>query len=148
MFAVIEDGGRQYHVTPGDRLQIDLRDGLEAGGNVTFDRVLLGNGGGSSQIGTPLLDGATVTATVVDPEKKGQKLEIQKIRRRKNSRRHTGHRQRYTVVQIDAIDVPGLEIVEKADEQPPANETVGDAAAADDGGDDKTVAEQMATASE
>ena len=118
MFAVIADGGRQYHVKPGDRLKIDLRDGVEAGGTLTFNEVLLGNGGGSSKIGAPLLDGATVTATVLDPEHKGPKLEIQKIRRRKNSRRHTGHRQKFTHVQIDAIDVPGLEIVEQAAEKP------------------------------
>ena len=113
MFAVIADGGRQYHVKPGDRLNIDLREGVETGGTITFGEVLLGNGGGRSQIGAPLLDGATVTATVLDAEKKGQKLEIQKIRRRKNSRRHTGHRQRYTQVEITGIDIPGLEIVEQ-----------------------------------
>ena len=117
MFAIIEDGGRQYHVKPGDRLQIDLREGLEEGAELKFDRVLLANGGGKSQIATGLIDGASVTATVVDPEKKGQKLEIQKIRRRKNSRRHTGHRQRYTVVQIGEIDVPGLEIVEQVSDE-------------------------------
>ena len=54
----------------------------------------------------------------MDAEKKGEKLEVQKIRRRKNSRRHTGHRQRYTVVQIDEINVPNLEIVEQAAEKP------------------------------
>ena len=113
MFAIIEDGGRQYYVKPGDRLQIDLRSDVEAGGSLTFDSVLLGNGGGDSVVGAPKIDGATVTASVVDPLKKGQKLEIQKIRRRKNSRRHTGHRQKYTVVQIDSIDVPGLQVVEQ-----------------------------------
>ena len=113
MFAVIADGGRQYYVKEGDRLKIDLRDGVEDGGSITFDQVLLGNAGGRSQIGSPLLDGATVKASVVAAEQKGEKLEIQKIRRRKNSRRHTGHRQRYTMVQIDTIDIPGLEVVEK-----------------------------------
>ena len=112
MFAIIEDGGRQYYVKPGDRLRIDLRDGVEQGGTVKFESVLLGNGGGSSVVGKPSIDGASVTASVVDPLLKGQKLEIQKIRRRKNSRRHTGHRQKYTVVQIDAIDVPGLQVTE------------------------------------
>ena len=112
MFAIIEDGGRQYYVKPGDRLQIDLRDGVESGGEVTFGSVLLGNGGGESVLGNPI-EGASVTASVVDPVRKGQKLEIQKIRRRKNSRRHTGHRQKYTVVQIDKIEVPGLQVVEE-----------------------------------
>ena len=112
MFAIIEDGGRQYYVKPGDRLQIDLRDGVEKDGSITFDSVLLGNGGGESVMGAPI-DGASVTASVVDPVRKGQKLEIQKIRRRKNSRRHTGHRQKYTIVQIDKIDVPGLKVEEE-----------------------------------
>ena len=118
MFAIIEDGGRQYYVKPGDRLQIDLRDGVEDGGEITFDRVLLANGGGKSNVAVGVIDGASVTATVLDPVKKGQKLEIQKIRRRKNSRRHTGHRQRYTVVQIADINVPGLEIVETVESKP------------------------------
>lgn len=112
MFAIIEDGGRQYYVKPGDRLQIDLRNGVEKDGEITFDKVLLGNGGGASVIGAPAIDGATVAASVVDPLKKGPKLEIQKMRRRKNSKRHTGHRQKHTIVQINAINIPGLEVKE------------------------------------
>ena len=61
-----------------------------------FEQVLLANAGGSSAIGTPAISGALVEATVVHPEVKGTKLEIGKFRRRKNSRRHTGHRQKYT----------------------------------------------------
>lgn len=116
MFAIIEDGGRQYYVKPGDRLQIDLRNGVEKDGEITFDKVLLGNGGGSSVLGSPVIEGATVAASIVDPLKKGPKLEIQKMRRRKNSKRHTGHRQKHTIVQINAINVPGLEVVEKKDD--------------------------------
>ena len=108
MFAIIEDGGRQYYVKPGDQLTIDLRGGLEQDGEVKFETVLLGNDGGESVVGKPAIDGASVTASVVDPYFKGKKLEIQKIRRRKNSRRHTGHRQKYTIVRIEKIDVPGL----------------------------------------
>lgn len=114
MFAIIEDGGRQYYVKPGDRLQIDLRDGVEKGGSIKFEKVLLGNGGGDSVVGAPTIDGASVAASIIDPLKKGKKLEIQKIRRRKNSKVHTGHRQKYTIVQIDSIDVPGLEVKEEA----------------------------------
>ncbi|NNJ24254.1 50S ribosomal protein L21 [Alienimonas chondri] len=113
MFAIIEDGSRQYRVAPGEKLSIDYRKDVEDGGTVTFDRVLLANGGGSSTIGAPLIEGATVTAEVVRAMDKGQKLEIQKIRRRKNSRRHTGHRQKYTTVQVTGVNVPGLE--EKAE---------------------------------
>ncbi|QDT17454.1 50S ribosomal protein L21 [Alienimonas californiensis] len=109
MFAIIEDGSRQYRVAPGEKLSIDYRRDAEEGGTITFDRVLLANGGGSSTIGAPLIDGATVTAEVLRALDKGQKLEIQKLRRRKNSRRHTGHRQKYTTVQVTGLNVPGLE---------------------------------------
>jgi large subunit ribosomal protein L21 len=111
MFAIIEDGGRQYQVQPGDRLTIDLRDGVAEGDPLTFDRVLLANGGGPSLIGRPVLEGAVVQAKVVAALDKGPKLEVQKIRRRHNSRRHTGHRQKHTVVEITGVQVPGLQIV-------------------------------------
>ena|SRR5579871_1985491 len=116
MFAIFEDGSRQYKVRPGDVLAVDLRDELENGQAVTFDQVLLANGGGASVIGRPVIEGATVTAEVVNPEFKGIKLEIQHFHRRNNSRKHTGHRQKYTQVKITGISVPGLEVVETAPE--------------------------------
>lgn len=109
MFAVIENGGRQHMVEEGQLLSIDYRSDLSEGDEVTFDRVLAANSGDANAIGAPLIDGATVAATVVVAEEKGPKIEIQKIRRRKNSRRHTGHRQKYTAVRITTINVPGLE---------------------------------------
>lgn len=112
MFAIIEQDSRQYRVESGDILRVDYRDDAEPGQEVTFDQVLLANGGGASLIGAPVLDGASVSAEVIEPLEKGPKLEIQKIRRRKNSRRHTGHRQKYTSVRITDIKAPGLEIVE------------------------------------
>jgi large subunit ribosomal protein L21 len=112
MFAVIEDGSRQYRVQQGQTLTVDYRAESEAGQVIVFDRVLLANGGGASQIGRPVIDGAAVEAEVVTPQFKGEKLEIQKHRRRKNSKRHTGHRQKHTVVKVTAINVPDLEIVE------------------------------------
>lgn len=112
VFAIIEDSGTQFRVEPGQTLVVDLRSEAEAGQTLTFDRVLLANGGGTSLIGAPVLNGATVTGEVVDALAKGPKLEIQKFRRRKNSRRHTGHRQKYTTVKITGINVPGLQIVE------------------------------------
>ena len=119
-FAIIEDGSRQYRVFPGEKLSIDYRRGAEEGGTITFDRVLLANGGGDSVIGAPTVDGATVTAEVLRPLDKGEKLEIQKIRRRKNSRRHTGHRQKYTTVQVKDLNVPGLSVVEEPVTEPAA----------------------------
>jgi large subunit ribosomal protein L21 len=112
VFAIIEDGGRQYRVSEGDRLAIDLREDVAEWADVTFDRVLLANGGGDSVLGAPLISGATVAAKVIEPIHKGPKLEIQKIRRRHNSRRHTGHRQKHTMIEVTAITVPGLAIVE------------------------------------
>jgi large subunit ribosomal protein L21 len=82
---------------------------------LTFDRVLLANGGAASVIGKPIIDGATVEAEVIVALQKGPKLEVQKIRRRKNSRRHTGHRQKHTTVRITGISVPGLQVSESAE---------------------------------
>ena len=128
MFAVIEDGSRQYRVQPGDTLTIDYQSDVKKGDTVTFDRVLLANGGGASAIGRPTVEGAVVEAEVVTPQLKGPKIEIQKIRRRKKSRTHTGHRQKHTSVRITSINVPGLEIVKEpasgeAAAEPPAEQT-------------------------
>jgi large subunit ribosomal protein L21 len=122
MFAVITDGNRQYRVQEGDTLLVDYRDGIEEGSPVRFEQVLLANAGGPSSIGKPSISGALVEAKVVHPEVKGPKLEVGKFRRRKNSRRHTGHRQRYTAVEITSITVPGLEIAEKAPGKKAKNE--------------------------
>lgn len=111
MFAVIENGSRQHRVQEGDFLTVDFQSEVEDGATLTFDRVFLANGGGASVIGRPTIEGASVVAEVVIAEEKGPKLEIQKLRRRKNSRCHTGHRQKHTRVQIKSITVPGLEIV-------------------------------------
>jgi len=120
MFAIIEDSGHQLRVEEGQTLTVDLRADAEEGQTLTFDKVLLANGGGASVIGAPVIDGATVEAEVINDLVKGPKLEIQHFRRRKNSRKHTGHRQKYTGVRITAINVPGLEIVEKKEEPAPA----------------------------
>jgi large subunit ribosomal protein L21 len=116
MFAIVEDGGRQFRVQAGETHRVDYRNDSQVGQSLTFDRVLLANAGAASLVGTPLIAGAAVAAEVVEPETKGKKLEIQKFRRRKNVRRHTGHRQKYTTVRITGITVPGLETV-----PPPAN---------------------------
>lgn len=118
MFAIIEDSGHQLRVELGQELTVDLRSDASNGDTLTFDRVLLANGGGASVIGQPVVDGATVEAEVIEELVKGPKLEIQKFRRRKNSRRHTGHRQKYTGIRITAINVPNLEIVERKEETP------------------------------
>jgi large subunit ribosomal protein L21 len=103
MYAIIADGGRQYKVEEGQILSIDLRDGVTQGASITFDQVLCVSGAGGIKIGKPLVDGASVQAEVLVPVEKGEKLYIQKFRRRKNYRRRTGHRQKYTQVKISKI---------------------------------------------
>lgn len=107
MFAVFCDGGRQYKVSRGDRLVVDYREKLAVGDSIKFDEVLLAGSKSASKIGAPALAGAAVEAQVLG-HRKGDKLEIQKYKRRKKMRRHTGHRQKYTAIQITALNVPGL----------------------------------------
>lgn len=114
MFAIIEESGRQFRVAQNELVNLDYREGAEAGQEIRLERVLLANGGGASVVGKPIIANAIVAAKVVTPEDKGPKLYIQKFRRRKNSRRRTGHRQKYTTVRITSIDVPGLEIKSEA----------------------------------
>jgi large subunit ribosomal protein L21 len=101
MYAIIATDGRQYKVEEGQEIQVDLREAKE-GDQVVFDRVLLVSGGGSVTVGQPTVAGASVTAEVLGQEM-GDKVYIQKMRRRKNYRRRTGHRQMYTRVRIEAI---------------------------------------------
>lgn len=102
MYAIIADSGKQFKVEEGQTLEIDYRD-LQKDDEVTFDRVLCVSSEGEIKIGSPTVEGATVTAKVLGAAQ-GKKLVIQKIRRRKNSRRKTGHRQLYTSVQVSKID--------------------------------------------
>ncbi len=102
MYAIILDGGRQFKVEEGQELSIDFRD-LTAGAQLTFDKVLaISSGSGDLKLGAPTVAGATVTAEVLGAEK-GEKIVVQKFRRRKNSRRKTGHRSVYTRVKIAKI---------------------------------------------
>ena len=101
MYAIIADGGRQYKVEEGQFLEIDFRD-AEPGSDLTFDRVLAVSDDGGFKLGKPTVEGASVTAKVVE-ETKGDKIYVQKFRRRKNSRSRTGHRQKYVKVQISKI---------------------------------------------
>jgi large subunit ribosomal protein L21 len=102
MYAIIADGGRQYKVEEGQELAIDFRDSA-AGDKLTFDRVLaVGDGKGDLKLGAPTVAGAKVEAEVLGAEK-GEKLVVQKLRRRKNFRKKTGHRSVYTRVKIAKI---------------------------------------------
>tara|TARA_B100000427_G_C15148081_1_gene437480 strand:- start:48 stop:359 length:312 start_codon:yes stop_codon:yes gene_type:complete len=101
MYAIIADGGRQYKVEEGQELDIDLRNAA-SGDQITFDQVLAVSSDDGTKIGQPVVEGATVTAEVLS-EVKGEKIYVQKFRRRKDSKRRTGHRQRYTRIRIAKI---------------------------------------------
>ena len=108
MYAIIEDGGKQFKVTTGDTIRIDRapagENGQEQPKTVTFDRVMLVGGEGQPKIGAPLVSGASVTADVLGPVK-GKKLRTFKYKRRKGYRRRMGHRQGYVAVKITGINV-------------------------------------------
>jgi large subunit ribosomal protein L21 len=104
MYAVIETGGKQYRVEAGQLLTCEKLPG-DAGDKVEFDRVLLLSDDEKVAVGRPLVDGARVTAEIVKQDK-GEKLTVYKFRRRKNYRRKTGHRQKYTTVKINEVVGP------------------------------------------
>jgi large subunit ribosomal protein L21 len=100
-YAVIETGGKQYRVTAGDTIFVEKLP-VEAEDAITFDKVLAIYDDDSSTFGTPYVEGAKVTATVVK-NGKSKKVIVYKMRPKKNYRRKQGHRQPYTKVQINEI---------------------------------------------
>ena len=103
MEAIFRDGGRQYRVQQGETLEVDYRE-AEAGSTIEFNEVLLvGDESGSPKGGAPLVEGAKVVGKVLG-DVKGKQLIIMHFRRRKNSRRRVGHRQKYIQVQIEKIE--------------------------------------------
>ena len=102
MYAVIQDGGREFKVADGDTVEIDLKKSCSPGDEIVFDRVLLVRKDDGVVVGAPLVEGASVTATV-EGEVKGVKLVAYKYKRRKGYHRKKGHRQRYTRVRITGI---------------------------------------------
>lgn len=102
MYAIIEDSGTQIRVTPGEVVDVDLREGAEAGSAITFDRVLAIGDGEATRFGTPYLANATVSGEVLG-EFKDRKIQIWKYTRRKGYKRHQGHRQRYLRVRIGDV---------------------------------------------
>ena len=103
MYAIIETGGKQYRVSEGDVIRCDF-PGKEAGAEVTFDSVILA-GGESVKVGTPRVDGASVTGTVVR-QGRGKKILVFKYKPKKRVRKLTGHRQAFTEVKITKIALP------------------------------------------
>jgi len=107
MYAVIEQGGKQYKVTTGDSIEIELTDIASDATTIEMDKVLFVNDGKETKIGAPYLEGAKVIgkfdATADEAIVKGEKLYPAYHRRRKNSRRRIGHRQKHLKVTIADI---------------------------------------------
>ena len=103
MYAVIETGGKQYRVRPGDVIRVE-RLAHEPGDKIEFDRVLLVADEKNTHIGTPHVKGGRVAAQVTG-HGRAPKIEVVKFRRRKNSRTRTGHRQHWTELEIKDIQV-------------------------------------------
>jgi len=101
MYAVIKTGGKQYRVSPGEKLKVEQIP-ADVGAEVVLDQVLMVGEGESVRLGQPTLAGAAVKATVVG-HGRGDKVQIFKMRRRKHYRKQQGHRQNYTELKIDSI---------------------------------------------
>ena len=101
MYAVIKSGGKQYRVSSGQQLRVELL-AAEVGSAVSFDQVLMVGEGDAARVGAPLVAGAKVKATVLAQGRR-DKVVVFKMRRRKGYKRTQGHRQAYTEVRIDDI---------------------------------------------
>lgn len=103
MYAVIESGGKQYRVSKGDVIDVELLPTTDKQTEkVQFDRVLMLGDGDDVKVGDPVVEGASVKATLVD-RVRGPKVKVFKFKRRKGYRRTQGHRQNYLRVHIDSI---------------------------------------------
>ncbi len=105
MYAVIKTGGKQYRVIAGERLKVEKLV-ADVGATVTLDQILMVSDGATTTIGSPIIAGATVSATVLS-HGRGDKVMIFKFRRRKHYRKTQGHRQSYTEIQIGDISASG-----------------------------------------
>ena len=101
MYAVIKTGGKQYRVVVGEKLNVEQIP-ADVDSQIIIDQVFMVGEGESVKIGTPVVAGATVTATVVS-HGRHDKVKIFKMRRRKHYQKHQGHRQNYTEIRIEAI---------------------------------------------
>ncbi|WP_203333112.1 50S ribosomal protein L21 [Planococcus beigongshangi] len=102
MYAIIETGGKQIKVEAGQEIYVEKLNG-EAGDVITFDKVLF-VGGDDAKVGVPFVEGATVTAKV-EKQGKQKKITVFKYKAKKNYRKKQGHRQPYTKLTVDAINL-------------------------------------------
>jgi large subunit ribosomal protein L21 len=104
MYAIIESGGKQYRVAEGDVIRCDLV-ASEVGSDVTFDRVIAAGSGDALKVGTPTLDGALVSGTILR-QAKDKKILVFRYKPKKRVRKLNGHRQPYAEVKITKITLP------------------------------------------
>ena len=107
MYAVIEQGSKQYKVSEGDQIEIELTDLPADAQTIELNQVLFIGGDGNNRIGKPYVEGAKVIASFPSPAEavvKGKKLYVTTFRCRKSSQRRIGHRQKYLQVTIDKIE--------------------------------------------
>lgn len=102
MYAIVETGGKQYRVQPGDIIRVERLPG-ETGKEVLFDKVLLVADGQEVKVGQPVVEGAKVKGVIVKQDR-GRKVIVFKFKRRKRYHRKRGHRQYFTAVKIEEIN--------------------------------------------
>ena len=145
MYAVVATGGKQYRVSPGDRIEVEKLAG-EVGQTIALDHVMMIGGEGQAvAIGTPRLDEAWVEAQIVD-QKRGKKIIVFKHKRRKGYRRKQGHRQSLTALKITGIHPTAApdEAQPEAAEAPEAPPSEAPVLAGTDATPEETVAETPA----
>lgn len=103
MYAIIKTGGKQYKVSEGDLVRVE-KLAYEIGDTVDFDQVLLVSNNGELKVGSPVVEGAKVSATVED-QNKDKKIVVYKYKPKKQYRKKQGHRQPYTLVKINSISL-------------------------------------------
>ena len=111
MYAIINISGKQYKVISGARIRVPKQNG-ETGSSITFDQVLLIKDGDNTEIGAPILKGASVTGKIVD-HGRDKKILVYKKKRRKGYQRKNGHRQRFTEIEFNEINFPKNQPISK-----------------------------------
>ena len=111
MYAIINISGKQYKATSGARLRVPKQDG-ETGTSLTFDKVLLINDGKNTEVGEPILKGASVSGTIIE-HGRNKKILVYKKKRRKGYQRKNGHRQWFTEIEFGTIKAGKSKSVKK-----------------------------------
>ena len=111
MYAIINISGKQYKATSGARLRVPKQDG-ETGTSLTFDKVLLINDGKNTEVGEPILKGASITGTIIE-HGRNKKILVYKKKRRKGYQRKNGHRQWFTEIEFGTIKAGKSKSVKK-----------------------------------